>query len=166
MGSQEAGSQASAPNVSWSDDKDCGIKVGTGPLCSHCVNSRIMRRWVGWHPVFCRFDRRRKHVRELRGGGTGWENKSYGTLVQLFGRKSCPICALILQSLPQEAVLEIACGGSVGVDSRAHLQIELRNNSAAAMSIWFDGITPGTVLFNRFSDILPHSSPPYLIEGV
>ena len=121
LGSMSSPSHLGVPrqdDASWVVNNVPDIHVGEGHLCRLCIHSRVLSNVFNWMTRFY-YNRKLGYLDKIR---SKMERKQwyedYGTVEELFSRKACLICALILQAIPTEIILLCASPPTTIVDSR------------------------------------------------
>ena len=96
-------------------------KIGGSTICRVCKKADVTGH--GWHKL------------------VAWE---WGTMADIFQRRSCPFCASVLQLLPVDILSELSLGRNTNVLRRCLLQREYKSaDEAVGVGVYIDRIKPG-----------------------
>jgi hypothetical protein len=99
------------------------IHVGEGHLCTFCIRSWWVYMEFSWMTRFYYIWKFREL--DILGIKRRPSEVDYGTVEELFSRKSCPICSLILQAIPTETVVPCANPATTKVVFSTQTQVQL-----------------------------------------
>jgi hypothetical protein len=112
-------------DASWVVNNVPDIHVGEGHLCRLCIHSGVLSNGFNWMTRFY-YNRKLGYLDKIRSKMERKQlHKDYGTVEELFSRKACPICALILQAIPTEIILLCASPPTTIVDSRTQEHVHI-----------------------------------------